>query len=150
MGYKEQRDGILVHAKAAAAAVDAEWKDVSIGAPFPRGRSVRIFYGGEREPVRMGASRVLNGELVSEVIVLEAYWPTSGMGENELKALDDQMYDFKHELRTRVLGDSQLGGVSTDLEMGYVDPGWSQIGGTTYIGLRAEFTTDFTEYPIAA
>jgi hypothetical protein len=150
MGYKEQRDAILVHTVAAAAAVSAEWTDVQIGAPIPRGnRCVRLFYGGEVQPVRMGGQRVLNGELVSESIMLVAFWALPSLDEGSVKALDDEAYDFKHQLRTRVLGDSQLGGTATDLEMSYANPDFLVIGGARWMVLEVEFTSDFTEYTLA-
>jgi hypothetical protein len=148
--YIAQRDQILVHALAAAAAVNAQWLDVAIGAPIPRGnRCVRIFYGGEAEPQRMGASRVLNGELVAETCALIAFWSMSTMDETAVKAIDTEMVGFKHELRTRILGDSQLGGASTDLEMGYAEPDFLVIGGGRWAVLEVTFTLDYTEYPLA-
>jgi hypothetical protein len=150
MSYTSQRDAILVHAAAAAAAVDAQWKDVAIGAPIPRGnRCVRIFYGGEAAPQRMGGNRVLNGELVAETVALVAFWSMSTLDESAVKAIDTEMYSFKHELRTRILGDSQLGGASTDLEMSYAEPDFQIIGGGRWAILAAEFLCDYTEYPLA-
>ena len=37
MGYAEQRDALLVHAKAAALAANAKFTNVQIGAPIPDG-----------------------------------------------------------------------------------------------------------------
>jgi hypothetical protein len=150
MGYAEQRDAILVHAAATAAAIDAQWLDVSIGAPIPRGdRCIRMFWGGEVEPKKMGASRVLNGELVSNVISLVAFWAMSGLSEAEIKAIDDEMTTFIAGLRTRVLGDSQLGGQATDLYMEYGQPDFLLIGSARWAVLEVDFITDYTEYTIA-
>lgn len=150
MGYVEQRDAILVHAVAAAAAVDSTWTDVAIGVKTPDARCVRVYYGGEREPARMGGRRVINAELVSHAIVLAAFWPLSGLGLDAYKATEDQAHGFVHELRTRVLGDSQLGGTSTDLEMGYATPDVVVIGNARWQLVEVVFVTDFTEYTIAA
>jgi hypothetical protein len=148
--YIAQRDQILVHALAAAAAVNAQWLDVAIGAPIPRGnRCVRIFYGGEAQPQRMGAQRVLNAELVAETVQLVAFWAMSTLDETGAKAIDSEMVAFKHELRTRILGDSQLGGASTDLEMSYAEPDYQVIGGGRWAILGVEFVCDYTEYPLA-
>lgn len=147
--YIAQRDAILVHAKAAALATNAAWTDVAIAFPLPAGKCVRIFYGGERAPARMGGSRDLKGEMVSEAIVLTAFWPLSSMSSNAAKLMDDEMVTFKHELRTRVLGDSQLGGAGTDLEMGYVSPDIVVIGNTRYAVLECQFVSDYTEYPLS-
>jgi hypothetical protein len=148
--YIAQRDQILVHALAAAAAVNAQWLDVAIGAPIPRGnRCVRIGYAGETAPERMGSNRVLNGELVAETCWLIAFWSMSAMDETGVKAIDSEMVGFKHELRTRILGDSQLGGASTDLVMGYAEPDYLVIGGARWAVLEVTFTLDYTEYPLA-
>lgn len=148
--YTDQRDAILAHAVAAAAAVSAEFTDVQVGAPIPKGsRCVRVFYAGESEPQRIG-NRVLNGELIAETIGLIAFWAMPTMDETPTKALDTEMVAFKHELRTRILADSQLGGKSTDLEMGYAQPDFIQIGGTRWYVLEVEFTLDYIEYPLGA
>jgi hypothetical protein len=151
MGYKEQRDAILAHAVTAAAAVDAQWKDVAVGAPIPRGnRCVRLFWTGEAEPQRMGGNRVLNGELVAPTCGLVAFWAMSTMDEAAVKAIDDEMAAFVHNLRTAVLADSQLGGQSTDLEMGYAEPDYVVIGGARYATVEVPFTLDYIEYPLGA
>jgi hypothetical protein len=148
--YIAQRDAILVHAAAAAVAVDAQWKDVAIGAPIPRGnRCVRLFYGGETQPVRMGGQRTFASEMVSDTVALVAFWSMSTMDEAAAKAIDDEMVAFKHELRARILGDSQLGGASTDLEMGYAEPDYQVIGGARWAVLSCEFILDYTEYTLA-
>jgi len=148
--YIARRDAITVHAAAAAAAIDAEFTDVQVGGPIPRGnRCVRVFYGGEAEPVRMGGNRVLNGEMVADTIALIAFWAVPTLDESAMKATDDEMVTFKHELRTRILGDSQLGGNATDLLMHYAQPDWIQIGGARWAVLEVDFTPDHTEYTLA-
>lgn len=149
MSYTAQRDAILVHAKAAALATNAAWTDVVIGYPLPAGKCVRIWYGGETEPVRLGGRHVLQAEEVSETILLAAFWPLSSMSTDGAKLLDDEMYKFKHELRTRVLGDSQLGGAATDLVMEYATPDLAVVGNARYAVLEVHFITDYTEYAIA-
>ena len=148
MTYPTARDAILVHAKASALAANAKWTDVAIGIN-PVGKCVRVFYGGERAPVHMGGSRVLNGELVSEMVTVAAFWPLSDLSLAGYKAVDDEMYLFKHELRTRVLGDSQLGGAQTDLAMDYAQPDIVVIGNVRNVVLEIDFITDYTEYALA-
>ena len=148
--YIAQRDAILVHAAAAAAAIDAQWKDVAIGAPYPRGnRCVRVFYAGESAAEHI-ERRVLNAVLIAEQVALVAFWSIASLDEPAIKAVDDEIVGFKHELRTRVLADSQLGGASTDLEMGFAEPDYITIGGARWAVLECVFTLDFTEYPLGA
>lgn len=141
---------IETHAIAAGAALTPTLDDVAIGLPVPRGRCVRIHWDGEQQPARMGASRDLKGELIAERIRVVCYWPLSTNSEDQGKQIVREMYEFKHELRTRVLGDSQLGGMSTDLEMEYVNPDfvlWAD--GTVWAQAETAFVTDYTEYPLA-
>jgi hypothetical protein len=148
--YTDQRDAILIHAVGAATAVASDWTDVQIGAPIPRGnRCVRVFYMGESTPPHFGEGRVLNGSMIAEQVGLVAFWAMSTLDEDAVRALDDEMVAFKHQLRTRVLGDSQLGGKATDLYMGYAEPDWVQIGGARYAVIEITFTLEYTEYPLA-
>lgn len=150
MAYTDQRDALLAHAVTAAAAVDAQWKDVLVGAPIPRGnRCVRIFWTGEAEPEHIG-NRVLNGTLVAPTCALIAFWSMSTMDEVAYRVLDGEMATFVHTLRTAVLADSQLGGQATDLEMGYAEPDFLTIGGARWAVVEIPFTFDYLEYPLGA
>lgn len=151
MGYTDQRATILAHALAAAAAVDAKFTDVAIGVPVPRGnRCVRIFWTGEAEPEHMGATRVLNARLIAPTCALVGFWSMRALGEAPSKAIEDEMVEFVHELRTRILLDSQLGGNSTDLEMGMAEPDYVVIGGTRYATVEIGFTLDYVQYSLGA
>ena len=149
MAYADQIAAVKTHAVAAGAALTRAITDVAIAAPVPRGRCVRIFYGGEAEPVRMGTARVLTGELIAERIVVVIFLPIGEYAETLTSAIEDDLYAFKHELRTRIQADSQLGGQSTDLEIGYAATEFLQIGQVVYRTLEMEITTDYIEYPIA-
>lgn len=151
MAFSDQLAAIKTHAVAAGTAMSNPIKDVAIAWPAPGPeRCIRIFYGGEAEPPRIGAPRVLNEELVAERIVLVAFWPMSNLSVKQAEVIEDELYDLKHEIRTRVLGDSQLGGQSTDLEMGYAETDFVLVGGTSYRTLEIEFLTDHTAYTLAA
>ena len=148
MGYAEQRDALLVHAKAAALAANAKFTNVQIGAPIPDGSPcARLFWTGEAEPEHMGGNRVLNARLIAPTCALVAFWALRSTTPAAVKAIDDEMADFVHELRTRVLADSQLGGASTDLEMGMAEPDFVVIEGTRYAVVEVGFTFDYLEYP---
>jgi hypothetical protein len=150
MGYTDQRDAILVHAKAAALTANPKFTNVVVGAPIPNGKCVRIFWAGEAEPVRMGTPRVLNAEMVAPTIGLVAFWPLTTLTPTAIEAIDDEMSAFIHALRTAVLADSQLGGQATDLEMGYAEPSFVVIEGSRYATVEVPFTLDFLEYPLGA
>lgn len=149
MDYPSQRDAILAHAQAAALAVDAQWKDVSVGMPQPRGdRSVRVFYGGEVPPEHMGPDHdSLNSEMVAEVVKVIAFWEVATGSETEALAIDDEMYAFKHQFRTRVLGNARLGGEAENLTVDYADPTFIKlVSGQRYATLAMDVIVDYTEY----
>ena len=150
MAYADQIAAIKAHAVAAGAAMSPPILDVDIGPPLKIGtRGVRMYYGGETEPAHMGAGATLNSRLIGERIVLVAWWVVSNLSLQEVAAVETEMYAFKHELRTRILGDSQLGGMSTDLDMLPVESDYSVEGNARYRFLSTEFVTDYFEYSIA-
>lgn len=151
MTYAQQRDAILAHAVAAAASIDATWKDVQVGAPIPKGnRCVRVFWTGEAEVEHLGAQRTLNSRLIAPTCGLVAFWAMPTMDESQAKAIDDEMSAFVHALRTAVLADSQLGGTATDLEMGMAEPDYVVINGARWATVEVPFTLDYLEYPLGA
>jgi hypothetical protein len=143
-------DRLEVHAKAAALAVDASFTDVATGFPVPRGRSARLFYGGERDPERLGAQTTLNSRLIAEAVELEGYWPIAEYGAKKGRALMREMQLFVHELRTRTLADSQLDNESSDLSMHLAEPGRVEFGGATFAVIGVEWVIDYSEYEVAA
>lgn len=150
MAYADQLAAVKAHAAAAGAAITPKILDVAIGVTPLTSRCVRIFYGGEEEPERMGAGLTLTSQLIGERIVLAAYIALSNLSEQELEAVESELYAFKHELRTRILADSQLGGQSTDLVMSLAEPDHVMVGNTRYRTLETEITTEYVEYPISA
>ena len=149
MAYADTIAAILVHATAAGAALSDPILDVARAFPVPTGRCIRVYYGGETEPRRMGGRRVLNAELVAEVTLIAAFFPLSVNDVPVAAALDTDLYNLKHDLRTRILGDSQLGGQATDLELEYVEPDLVVYGNTRYAILTWRVISDYVEYPLA-
>jgi hypothetical protein len=149
MAYSDQLAAIKTHAIAAGATITPKILDVSIGASPPSTRCVRIFYGGEAEPERMGGGLTLTSRLIGERIVVAVYINLSNLSEQEVEAVETELYDFKHELRTRILGDAQLGGNSTDLVMTLVEPDHIVYGNTRYRTLETEIIPEFVEYSIS-
>lgn len=147
MGYTEQRDRVLVHAKAAALAVDPKFTNVAIGWGAPAGsKGVRVFYGGETEPPRMPGTGSLRGEFVGEFVALMAWWSVPALNDSLAEAIDEQVYAFKHELRTRLQADQTLGGASIGVSMEYAEPDTVTISGTRYALLGARVAVAYTEY----
>lgn len=149
MAYADTKAAIVVHAAAAGAALTDPILDARAAFPVPKGRCIRVYYGGEAEPVRMGASRTLGTEMVGSVTLIAAFFPIVLNDEDVVAQIDADLQALAHDLRTRVLGDSQLGGNSTDLELGYVEPDMVTYNNTRYLMGLWQVVSDFTEYAIA-
>jgi hypothetical protein len=151
VAFADQLAAVLVHAQAAGNAITPAITDVNVAYPVAPGRCGRIFYGGEAEGERIGARRTLNSELIGEQITIVFFWPLSEIGETASASTETELYNLKHQLRTRLLGDSQLGGQSADLVLEYIEPGfWETTGGGAWRTLEASVLCEFTEYPIGA
>lgn len=150
MGYADQKNVVKTHVTAAAAALPNPIRDVAEGFLPAVSRSGRIYYGGETEPPRIGGQRTLTEEMVGETIRVTFYWALSGTGAVNGAVIETELVALKHDIRTRVLADSQLGGNSLDLEMAYAEAGFTEITGTAYRTLDISFLTDHIAYPIGA
>lgn len=151
MSYSGSLAAILTHVTAAGAALTIAFTDVATGFPVPKGRCIRIFYGGEGDPTDvMGARRTMTTELIAELTVIEAYWPVSEMGESGASDIDAEMVTLKQEIKTRLYGDSQLGGQCTDLTIDDAQPDFPVIAGTKYRSLTLIVTSAYDEITVAA
>lgn len=143
-------DAIAVHAAAAANTADSTGKfyDVAVGFPAAKGRCVRIFYGGEREPEHI-EGRTLNSKLLAQAIIVRGYWPLAQTSVSRQRAMEGEMAAFITSLRTRVLGDSQLGGAASDLNMSPAQCDQVVIASTKYAVIDTEIVVDYDETTIA-
>lgn len=150
MAYSDQKAAIVTHAATAGAALTPTLTDVAAGAPLPSGRCVRVDWGGTTEPVRMGATRTLNSELIANVTRIFLFDPVSDIGTEVTALTDAEIKAYDAALRTAILGDSTLGGTCTDLEMGYAQVDYSVIGNARYRVVQWDVVTDYEEVTIAA
>jgi hypothetical protein len=140
---------LQAHLVAADAALVAPSLNVARGIPAAQGQSIRYYWAGEIEPPRMGGNRVLNGELVGERFIIAALWPLTTLEDNNVTAIDIDMQTLAHQIRTRIQGDSTLGGNVTDLDLEYADPDTVYIGGARHVALRWDLDLSFIEYTLA-
>jgi hypothetical protein len=143
-------DQLLSHVKAAGADLDNPIDDVAFAHPLPTGRCIRIYYSGEAPPPHFGEGRVLNGEMIAEVLTIVAFWPLSNTRERYAETIEGEIRALKHGIKTRIFADSQLGGRSTDLVLGLATADWSIVAGTVYRILEIEVITETEEYPLGA
>lgn len=137
------------HLTAAGLALPDDLLDVARGLPTG-GRQLRYYWGGEVEPPRMGGPLVLNGEMVGQRFVIAALWPLSDLSPELVTTIDIEMQLLAGEIRTRIQGDSQLGGNVTDLDLGYADPDIVVIANARHVALIWQLDLAYVEYPIAA
>jgi hypothetical protein len=144
-------DALQVHAAAAAVtAGGATFTDVAVGFPAAKGRCVRVFYGGERSPDRMGPdSETLNSEMVGQAVIVRGYWPIPETATKRQRVQEGEIGTFVKSFRTRVNGDKQLGGGATDLTLSLAVVEQVVVSGTKYTMADLEAVIDFDEYTIA-
>lgn len=142
--------GVLqTHLVAAGAALTDPLQDVDRGLPATAGRQLRYYWAGECEPPRMGGHRVLNGELVGQRFVIAATWPLTDLSAALVTVIDAEMQVLAGEIRTRIQGDSTLGGNITDLDLGYVEPDVVVIANARHVACRWQLDLAYVEYAVA-
>jgi hypothetical protein len=140
---------VVGHCTAAGAALANPITDVANADPIPHsGRSIRVWWSGEADPIKRGAPRTINAELVGELVTITMLWSVSDAGETMAAARDAEVFALKSDLRTRLHGDVQLGGNVTDLELSYAVSDHLVYDGGLYRHVELVLTLDFSEYPI--
>lgn len=149
MAYADVKARLLVHARTAAAAVTPPIEDVQAAFPLPKSDCVRVYYGGETDPVRMGGRFTLKSELVGKVTMIGLFLPVTSLDEELAVQLDARAEAFSHALRTAINADSDLAqaGDNTNLEDG--EPDLVIVGNTRFLALMWRAVTDYVEYPLA-
>lgn len=142
-------DALQVHAAAAAiAAGGAAFTDVAVGFEVAKGRSVRIFYAGERD-MEQFTDRVLDAGLVGQGFIVRGAWPNADTGTNTQRTTEIEIAAFVKDFRTRVLADSQLGGEAKDLTLGLAQVEQVVLGGDKYTVADMEAVMSYDEFPLA-
>lgn len=149
MAYADIKAAILVHATAAGNALTPAMPALA-AFPLPKSRCIRVYYGGEADPVKMGARWTLNSEMVAKRTMIAAFWPITNLSEELAAKIDAEAEAFGHDLRTRLDGDAQLGGATTDSALLDASPDIFNIGGAKFLGVVWEHLAEYIEYPRAA
>lgn len=133
------------HLVSAGATIDPVFKDIGRGASVPTGRCIRYWYEGDGEPVRMGAPRTLTDEMVGERVRIRAFWPLPSAAKTYTSAIDVEAQALKAAIKSRLVGDSQLGGQCVDLDVGSAEVDFVDIAGTAYMTLDLPLTLDLVD-----
>lgn len=139
-----------VHLAAAAAAITPPIPDVGAGEPgVPTVATLRYWYEGDGDPGRM-ARNVLTAENIGERVTIRAYWPVSTRDKPAAAKLEARVRALKHEIKTRLLADSDLSESCEITLIGDAEAGWLLLDGGTWRTLTLPLTLDFPDaYPKA-
>jgi hypothetical protein len=149
MSYADAKARLVTHAQAASASLTRPFEDIQVGIALPKGKSIRVYYGGEVPPVRMGGRYTLNSEMVGKATLIQAFWPLPTVDDEMFALIDTEAEAFSHAFRTAVDADTDLNGNvdNTTLEDG--EPAELIVGTTRYMTILWRAVTDYVEYPIA-
>ena len=129
-------DAVQVHAAAAAiTASGAKFYDVAVGYPA--------------ELEHFSGDRVLNGVLVGQSIIVRGYWPLPETATKRQRVMEGEMGSFVKSLRSRILGDSTLGGACTDLAMGLAQCEQAVIAKIKYAIVDSTIVVEYDETALA-
>lgn len=139
---------LQAHLVAADATLTDPLLDVDRGL-LTGGRQIRYYWAGEVEPPRMSGRRVLNGEMVGQRFTIAASWVAQDLSVASVASIDTDMQALAGQIRTRIQGDSQLGGNVTDLDLQYGSPNLLTIGNARHVILEWQLDLAYVEYAIA-
>jgi hypothetical protein len=138
---------LQAHLVAAGGALTDPMLNVDRGLPTG-GRQLRYYWGGEVDPPAM-PTRDMTGDIVGQRFIIAALWPLSDLSVELVTAIDTEMQALAGQVRTRILGDSQLGGNVTDLTLSNAEPDLVSIGNARHVALRWDLDLSYIEYAIA-
>jgi hypothetical protein len=148
MAYADAKARLVTHAQTASATLSRPFEDVQAGLPLPRGRCVRIYYGGETDTLRMGGRYTLNSEMVGKVTNIAAFWPITTLDEEIAALIDAEAEAFSHAFRTAVDADTALNGQADNVTLMFGEPDIVIVGNARYLMILWRAVTDYVEYPI--
>lgn len=139
-----------VHLTAAAAAVTPPIPDVGAGEPgIPTTACLRYWYEGDGDPARMSRN-VLSAENIGERVTIRAFWPVSTRDKPAAAALETRVRALKHDIKTRLIADSDLSEACEITQVGEAEAGWLMLDGGTWRTLTIPLVLDFPDaYPKA-
>lgn len=149
MSFADWLTKIEAHAVTAAGQANPAYTDVTVGAPLPRGRCVRVWWEGEViPPPQMGNRYSLSSEVVGHGIAVGAFEPISDLNEAGFRNMLLGLQSFFHALRVLVDADRTLAGTSAVIEPDPVEIDYANLGGILCAFGVMGFTPGYLEYAI--
>lgn len=149
MAYADVKARLLVHCQTAGAAVTPAIQDVQIAFPLPKSDCVRVYYGGETDPNRMGGRWTLTSEMVGKVTMIGLFLPITTLDEEIAIRLDAQAEAFGHALRTAIDADQDLATAGDNTILEDAEPDIVIVGNTRFLAVLWRAVTDYQEYTLA-
>jgi len=148
MTYAAAIARLKVHATTAGAALPNPITDVAIAFPAPKGRCIRIFYGGETPADLLGADSSQVSVMVGHQTIVMGFWPLSNLSEGNAAVIEAEVAAFVDGFRTAVLGDVGLATAVHALELEHAEPGFADLAGTPWRTVEIRVNTEYTEYSV--
>lgn len=136
------------HLVAAGAALTDKMLDVARGLPTG-GRQIRYYWSGEVDPPRMPGNQTLNSQLVGSRFVIAATWPLQDLTPDTVSAIDVEMQELAGQIRTRLDGDTSLGGSVASLDLSYGEPDFVVIANARHVAVLWDLDLSYLEYTLA-
>lgn len=149
MAYADVKARLLVHARTAAAACTPAIEDVQSAFPLPKSDCVRVYYGGETAPARMGGRWTMNSEMVGKVTYIGLFLPITSLDEELAMQIDARAEAFTHALRTAVDADQDLATAGDNTILGDGEPDIVIAGNTRFLAVIFRAVTDYAEYAVS-
>lgn len=146
MTYAAVKSAIVAHCSAAGATLTPPLTDVAAAFPWPAGRCIRVYYGGEDDPPRFVGRTTLGSEMIGKATLIAAFFPLTLMSSDLAAAIDTDMEALSDQLRSRLTGDATLGGACIDSLLEYAEPNIVTAGNTRYAMVMWRVLTAGAEY----
>lgn len=145
MSFAQALSVIDTHATAAGAALSRKITLVLPGEPAtPPGNCIAYWYEGDGAP-RHFPPRTLTDQMVGERVTLRAYWSVSSRDRVAMANLEADVRALKLDLKSRLSGDSTLGGNCVDLDMDDADAAWLNLDGGLWRTLTIPLVLDYVD-----
>lgn len=136
---------IDAHMLAAGTALTRPIRLILPGEPStPPGNCGAYWYEGDGPPVHFPA-RTLTDEMVGERVTLRWYWQVSSRDKVAMGNLEADLRAVKVDLKSRLSGDSTLGGNCVDLDVGDADAAWLNLDGGLWRTLTIPLVLDYVD-----
>lgn len=139
---------LQTHLEAAAATLTDNTFAVDRGI-VTGGRQLRYYWSGETDAPRFDSRFDLTGEIVGQRFTIVASWPLGNLTPALATAIDIEMELLAGQIRTRLDGDSELGGNIDNHVLQFAQQDVVMIGNARHVVLEWDIEMAYVEYALA-